>query len=103
MKLMHSAIVAAPLLTAPILPGADTLDLKALTTQAEGGDAAAQVALAIRYRDGKGAAKDDALALQEIAFGYFKTAAEKSAQAAINLGQCYFGAQGTEQDIPEGA
>ncbi|MDB6134728.1 MAG: hypothetical protein JWM59_2971 [Verrucomicrobiales bacterium] len=35
-----------------------------------------------------------------IAFGYFKAAAEKSAQAAFNLGQCYFGAQGTEQDIP---
>ena len=36
-----------------------------------------------------------------IAFGYFKAAAEKSAQAAFNLGQCYFGAQGTEQDIPK--
>ena len=33
-----------------------------------------------------------------IAFGYFKAAADKSAQAAFNLGQCYFGAQGTEQD-----
>ena len=33
-----------------------------------------------------------------IAFGYFKAAAEKSAQAAFNLGQCYYGAQGTEQD-----
>ncbi len=37
----------------------------------------------------------------EIAFGYFKAAAGKSAQAAFNLGQCYFGAQGTEQDIPK--
>ncbi len=35
-----------------------------------------------------------------IAFGYFKAAAEKSAAAAFNLGQCYFGAQGTQQDIP---
>ena len=34
----------------------------------------------------------------EIAFGYFKAAANESAQAAFNLGQCYFGAQGTEQD-----
>lgn len=34
----------------------------------------------------------------EIAFGYFKAAAEESAQAAFDLGQCYFGAQGTEQD-----
>lgn len=36
-----------------------------------------------------------------IAFAYFKTAAKESAQAAFNLGQCYFGAQGTEQDIPK--
>ena len=36
-----------------------------------------------------------------IAFGYFKAAANESAQAAFNLGQCYFGAQGTEQDIPK--
>lgn len=34
----------------------------------------------------------------EIAFGYFKAAAKESSQAAFNLGQCYFGAQGTEQD-----
>ncbi len=34
----------------------------------------------------------------EIAFGYFKAAANASAQAAFNLGQCYYGAQGTEQD-----
>jgi uncharacterized protein len=33
-----------------------------------------------------------------IAIGYFKSAAGESAQAAFNLGQCYFGAQGTEQD-----
>ena len=33
-----------------------------------------------------------------IAFGYFKAAANESAQAAFNLGQCYYGAQGTEQD-----
>lgn len=36
-----------------------------------------------------------------IALGYFKAAAEESSQAAFNLGQCYFGAQGTEQDIPK--
>ncbi len=107
-------------------------DLPALTTRAEGGDVKAQLDLAIRYRDGKGIAKDEAAAMQwahraaekgnaealdfvghaylrgavvkrspEIAFGYFKAAAEKSAQAAFNLGQCYFGAQGTEQDIPK--
>lgn len=33
-----------------------------------------------------------------IAIAYFKAAADASAQAAFNLGQCYFGAQGTEQD-----
>lgn len=33
-----------------------------------------------------------------IAFTYFKVAANESAQAAFNLGQCYYGAQGTEQD-----
>ncbi len=103
--------------------------LTELLDQAKAGDANAQLDLAIRYRDGKGVAKDDAAAMQwahraadagnadamdfvgfaylrgavvkrspEIAFGYFKAAAEKSAQAAFNLGQCYFGAQGTEQD-----
>lgn len=34
----------------------------------------------------------------EVAVGYFKAAADQSAQAAYNLGQCYFGAQGTQQD-----
>lgn len=103
--------------------------LEQLQKNARQGDASAQVSLAIRYRDGKGVAKDDTEALRwahraadagnadamdfvgfaylrgavvkgnpAIAFGYFKTAAEKSAQAAFNLGQCYFGAQGTEQD-----
>ena len=33
-----------------------------------------------------------------IAIAYFKAAADESAAAAFNLGQCYFGAQGTEQD-----
>ncbi len=36
-----------------------------------------------------------------IAIAYFKAAAGESAQAAFNLGQCYFGAQGTEQDCPK--
>ncbi len=34
----------------------------------------------------------------EVAFGYFKAAAGHWPQAAYNLGQCYYGAQGTEQD-----
>lgn len=103
--------------------------LEQLQERAQQGDPAAQLSLAIRYRDAKGVAKDDAAAMQwahraadqghadaldfvgfaylrgavvkrspEIAFGYFKAAADNSAQAAFNLGQCYYGAQGTEQD-----
>ena len=34
-----------------------------------------------------------------IAAGYFKAAASKSAQAGWNLGQCYFGGQGVDQDV----
>jgi TPR repeat protein len=121
--------LAATLLLAASLYAEPSLD--ELLDKAGAGDAAAQVAVAIRYRDGKGAAKDDALAMQwahraadagnadamdfvgfaylrgavvqrnpAIAFAYFTAAAEKSAQAAFNLGQCYFGAQGTAQDIP---
>lgn len=38
----------------------------------------------------------------EIAFGYFQAGARESAQAAFNLGLCYFGAQGVAQDIAKG-
>lgn len=103
--------------------------LVALQREAASGDVAAQLELAIRYRDGKGIAKNDAEALMwahkaadagnadamdfigavylrgavverrpEIAFGYFKAAAKDSPQAAFNLGQCYYGAQGTPLD-----
>lgn len=104
-------------------------EIAELQSRAKGGDAKAQVDLAIRLRDGKGITKDDAEAMQwahkaadagnadaldfvgfaylrgavvkrnpTIAIAYFKAAANDSAQAAFNLGQCYFGAQGTEQD-----
>ena len=110
----------------------DEAGLESLRTRAVGGDAKAQLDLALRYRDGKGVSKDDAEAMAwahraadggnadamdfvgyaylrgsvvkrspVIALGYFNAAAEKSAQAAFNLGQCYFGAQGTAQDIPK--
>ncbi len=36
-----------------------------------------------------------------VAAGYFKAAAGESAAAALNLGQCYFGAQGVEHDVPK--
>ena len=39
-------------------------DLDALRSQAAGGDAKAQLDLAIRYRDGKGVTKDDVEAMQ---------------------------------------
>lgn len=36
-----------------------------------------------------------------IAVAYFKAAAGQCPAAAFNLGQCYFGAQGTAQDVPK--
>ena len=103
--------------------------LDALREKAAGGDAKAQLDLAIRYRDGKGVSKDDSEAMKwahcaadsgnadamdfvgfaylrgavvrrnpAIAIAYFQAAAGQSPQAAFNLGQCYFGAQGAEQD-----
>ncbi len=93
------------------------------------GDAAGQLAQAIKFRDGNGVKQNHAEAMRlahlaadagnadamdfvghaylrgavvernpVIAFGYFKAAAEQSPQAAFNLGQCYYGAQGTDQD-----
>jgi uncharacterized protein len=111
-----SPILAAVLMT---LTTASANDQVELLHQAETGNAKAQLDLAIRYRDGKGVAKNDTEALRmdfvgfaylrgaaikrnpELAIAYFKAAAEESPQAAFNLGQCYFGAQGTEQDIPK--
>lgn len=103
-----------------------------LVERAEKGDVAAQLSLAIRYRDGKGVERNYAEAMRwghmaadagdaaamdfvgymyfrgvgvthnaDVAVGYFKAAADKSATAAWNLGQCYFAAQGVEQDIPK--
>ena len=126
------AALASFLTCISIASAADQADFQALRGRAQSGDAAAQAALAVRLRDGKGVAKDDAAAMQwahraadagnadamdfvgfaylrgavvkrntGVAFGYFKAAAERSAAAAFNLGQCYFGAQGTEQDIPK--
>jgi TPR repeat protein len=125
---MKSALTLFAMLMATLVSAAEP-SLEQLQEQAQQGDPAAQLALAIRYRDAKGVAKDNAAAMQwahraadqghadamdfvglaylrgavvkrspEIAFGYFKAAAEQSAQAAFNLGQCYFGAQGTAQD-----
>ncbi len=127
-----TGIVAAWLVSLSVSSAADQTELESLRSRAGNGDVKAQLDLAIRFRDGKGVAKDEAAAMQRahraadagnadamdfvghaylrgsaikgnavIAFGYFKAAAGKSAAAAFNLGQCYFGAQGTEQDIPK--
>jgi TPR repeat protein len=125
-------LFAALLMSLSSLSAEDQAGLETLRSQASGGNHQAQLDLAVRYRDGKGVAQDNAEAMKwahqaadgghadamdfvgfaylrgsiigrrpEIAFGYFKAAAEQSAQAAFNLGQCYFGAQGTGQDIPQ--
>ena len=132
MKPHRSLVKAASLVAISTALAAAELPLEELQEKARQGDAAAQLSLAVRYRDGGGLERDNALAMQwahraadagnagamdfvgfaylrgalverspVIAFGYFKAAAEKSAAAAFNLGQCYFGAQGTEQDIPK--
>ncbi len=62
---------------------------------ADGGDAEAMDLVGVAYLRGSVIERNPV-----IAFGYFKAAAERSTQAAFNLGQCYFGAQGTDQDIP---
>lgn len=127
---MHRALIFIAMFAVSLTPlAAETQEINDLTTKAEKGDASAQLALAVRLRDGKGIAKDDTAAMHwahraadqgnedamdfigfaylrgsvvkrqpEIAYAYFKAAAGKSAQAAFNLGQCYYGAQGTEQD-----
>lgn len=106
--------------------------LDVLTAKATAGDVQAQLALARRYRDGRGVEKDyvqalhwahlaadhgDAAAMDfvghafltgdgvqrnpAVAFGYFHAASKNSAQGAFNLGQCYFGSQGVELNIPK--
>ena len=62
---------------------------------ADGGDAEAMDFVGLTYLRGSVIQRNPV-----IAFGYFKAAEKKSAPAAFNLVQCYFGAQGTEQDIP---
>lgn len=63
---------------------------------ADGGDADAMDFVGFAYLRGSVIKRNPVIAI-----GYFKAAAERSPQAAFNLGQCYFGAQGTEQDVPK--
>jgi len=63
---------------------------------ADRGDAAAMDFVGHAFLSGNGIRRSP-----EIAVGYFKAAAGESATAAWNLGQCYYGAQGVAQDIPQ--
>lgn len=63
---------------------------------ADKGDPAAMDFVGFMYFRGVGVKRN-----ADLAFGYFKAAADKSAAAMWNLGQCYFAAQGVEQDIPK--
>jgi uncharacterized protein len=63
---------------------------------ADRGDAAAMDFIGWMFFEGLGVKHNP-----KIALGYFKAAAGKSATAAWNLGQCYFGAQGVDQDVPK--
>ncbi|MGL5096036.1 MAG: tetratricopeptide repeat protein, partial [Planctomycetia bacterium] len=61
---------------------------------ADSGDPAAMDFVGWMYFVGRGVQHNP-----EIAVGYFKAASGKSATAAWNLGQCYFAAQGVDQNI----
>lgn len=63
---------------------------------ADGGNADAMDFVGAVYLRGALVKRNPAIAL-----GYFKAAAGQSTNAAFNLGQCYFGGQGTEQDVPK--
>ncbi len=63
---------------------------------ADRGDADARDFVGWMFFQGLGAKRNP-----EIAAGYFKAAAGKSAAAAWNLGQCYFAAQGVDHDVPK--
>ncbi len=63
---------------------------------ADQGDAGAMDFVGWMYFQGLGVKRSP-----EIAVGYFKAAAGESATAAWNLGQCYFAAQGVDQNVPK--
>jgi tetratricopeptide (TPR) repeat protein len=64
---------------------------------ADAGNADAQDFVGFAYLRGAVVKRNTTLAI-----AYFKEAADESAQAAFNLGQCYYGAQGTKQDCAQG-
>ena len=63
---------------------------------ADRGDPGARDFIGWMYFEGLGVRQS-----HEIAVGYFKSAAGKSAAAGWNLGQCYFAGLGVDQDVPK--
>ena len=59
-----TGILAAWLVSLSVPSAADQTELKSLRSRAGNGDVKAQLDLAIRFRDGKGVAKDEAAAMQ---------------------------------------
>ncbi len=82
-QLISTAILSTMLVLAP-------------HTHANKGEAAAMKFVGWMYFRGISVTQNPPLAA-----GYFKSAADKSATAAWNFGQCYFAAQGVEHDIPK--
>lgn len=111
-------------------PQVEPPPLAELRSKADLGDSAAQLALAVCHRDGRGVERCGTEALRwakkaadqglsealdfigslyfsgtlvernpALAVGYFVAASDQCAQAAWNLGQCWFAAQGVPQDI----
>lgn len=69
-------------------------DVKALTTKAEAGDAAAQIALGLAYDQGKGIEQDR----RKAAEWFGKAAAQGVAEAQFNLGTMYDLGVGVKKD-----
>ena len=84
-------------LIAPWALGQDRDLITATRLAAEQGDARAQFALGLMYRDGRGVAQDDAEAVR-----WFRLAAEQGmAEAQFNLGGMYVLGEGVPQDDTE--
>jgi TPR repeat protein len=89
MSPITSILALTGLTTLLAMSAQDAAGFKNLAARAENGDPAAQVALAIHYRDGKGVAKDHALAMQ-----WAHRAADRGDSAAM----AYLSGEGVEPD-----
>ena len=79
-QLISTALFLSMLALASPTPADETNVLRELTAKAETGDATAQLALAVRYRDGKGVAQDHAKAMR-----WAHPAADKGDPAAMDF------------------